>query len=191
MSQREDSQGTRVDHVDRVLEQWRQVRPDLDLTPVGVIARLGRVVEHIDASRNALLAEHGLNRPLWDVLASLRRQGPPYQLSPTDLYRELMRTSGAMTNRLGTLERAGLVDRVRDQTDGRGRLVRLTARGKQLVDEIAPAYLQHERRLLAALDSKRQAELASALRTLLRHFEGDQPRPADSASRKDRSSIHQ
>ena len=111
MSQREDSQAG-TDHVDHVLAQWRQIQPELALDAVAVIARLGRVVEYIDASRNALLGEHGLNRALWDVLASLRRHGPPYRLSPTELYRELMRTSGAMTNRLAVLERAGLVERV-------------------------------------------------------------------------------
>jgi DNA-binding MarR family transcriptional regulator len=97
---------------DRVVRQWRNARPDLDVSPVAVIARLDRAVELIDESRDALLAEHGLNRALWDVLASLRREGAPYRLSPTELYRALMRTSGAMTNRLAALERAGLSERV-------------------------------------------------------------------------------
>jgi DNA-binding MarR family transcriptional regulator len=179
MSQSEDSQAVDADHVDRVLEQWRRLQPDIDLGVVAVIARLGRLVEHIDASRNAMLGEHGLNRALWDVLASLRRQGPPYRLSPTDLYRELMRTSGAMTNRLATLERVGLVKRVPDQADRRSMLVELTPRGRQLVDEVGPAYLDNERRLLSALDPARQADLASSLRTLLSALEGDErgPRP--------------
>jgi DNA-binding MarR family transcriptional regulator len=101
-----------------------------------------------------------------------------------------MRTSGAMTNRLAVLERAGLVDRVRDQTDGRSVLVRLTPRGKQLVDRILPTYLQTERRLLAALEPIQQAELASTLQTLLLAFEGDHPRSAHSASGKDRGTTN-
>jgi DNA-binding MarR family transcriptional regulator len=183
MSQPEDSQGASADHVDRVLEQWRDARPDLDMTPVGVVARLGRVVEYLDESRNALLARHGLNRALWDVLASLRREGPPYRLSPTELYRALMRTSGAMTNRLATLERAGLVHRVPDPADGRSLLVALTPRGRELVDELTPAYLDNERRLLAALRPEDQAALAATLRTLLLRLEAERPAPQRSRRR--------
>jgi DNA-binding MarR family transcriptional regulator len=184
MSEREDGHG---DHVDHVLEQWRGVRPELDVSPVGVIARLGRAAEHIDARRDALLGEHGLNRALWDVLASLRRQGPPYRLSPTDLYRELMRTSGAMTHRLAALERAGLVSRVPAPTDGRSMLVELTPRGRRLVDDLAPDYLALERRLLAALDADQEANLAAALRTLLLDLEADEPDTARSRRRPGRS----
>ena len=137
-----------------------------------MIARLGRVVEHIDQSRDALLAEHGLNRALWDVLASLRREGAPYRLSPTELYRALMRTSGAMTNRLAALQRAGLVERVADPSDGRSILVALTPRGKRLVDKVAPAYLENERRLLSALSAEDQAALAAMLKSLLLELEG-------------------
>jgi DNA-binding MarR family transcriptional regulator len=173
MSQPQDIQGDRGDHVDHVLEQWRRERPDLDMSPVAVIARLGRVVEHVDERRNALLAQHGVNRALWDVLASLRRAGPPYRLSPTALYRGLMRTSGAMTHRLAALERAGLVERVPDPADGRGLLVALTPRGRRLVDELTPAYLDVERRLLQALTAAEQRELAATLRTMLLAIEND------------------
>ena len=143
------------------------------MSAVAVIARLGRLVELVDERRNRLLAQHGLNRALWDVLASLRRQGPPYRLSPTDLYRELMRTSGAMTNRLAALERAGLVDRVPDPDDGRSTLVELTPRGREVVDGLIPEYLAIERELLAVLDPRRQADLAGALRTLLVDLEAE------------------
>jgi DNA-binding MarR family transcriptional regulator len=168
VSQREDS----LDHVDRVREEWRQERPDLDTMPLTVIARLGRVCAYVDSGLNELLARHGLNRPLWDVLASLRRQGPPYRLSPTELYRGLMRTSGAITHRLTRLERAGLIERVPDPADGRSMLVALTPRGTEVVDEIAPAHLDNERRLLSALSPEEQAALADTLKTLLLAFEG-------------------
>jgi DNA-binding MarR family transcriptional regulator len=178
MSQRQGSQdGPRADHVDRVQEQWRVVLPELDTSPVGVISRIGRAREYIDDGLNQLLGAHGLNRSLWDVLAGLRREGPPYRLSPTELYRGLMRTSGAITHRLGTLERAGLIERVPDPADGRSLLVALTPRGKELVDEIAPAYLENERRLLAGLSPDEQASLAELLRKLLLGFEDQAPVP--------------
>src|SRR5439155_25154879 len=124
-----ESEDMLADHVDRVRAQWSKVRPDLDTSPVAVIARLGRATAYLDGGVNAQLAEFGLTREAWDVLASLRRAGPPHRLSPTDLYRALMRSSGAMTHRLRGLERAGLIERVPNPDDGRGMLVELTRKG--------------------------------------------------------------
>jgi DNA-binding MarR family transcriptional regulator len=165
------------DHVDRVLLQWADVRPDLDTAPVRVIARLGRVTAYIDAGVNARLGEFGLTREAWDVLASLRRAGPPHRLSPTQLYLGLMRTSGAMTHRLSGLERAGLVRRVPNPQDGRGLFVELTRKGISLVDRVAPGHLANERSLLAGLSEREQDALADLLRKLLRGFEREHPAP--------------
>jgi DNA-binding MarR family transcriptional regulator len=168
------------DHVDRVLAQWASERPDLDLTPVGVIARLGRATAYIDAGINARLEQFGLTRGAWDVLASLRRAGPPHRLSPTQLYRALMRTSGAMTHRLAKLQRAGLITRTADDEDGRALLVELTAAGLALVDEVAPAHLDNERTLLAPLTEPEQAQLTGLLRTMLIAYERERPTPPPS-----------
>jgi DNA-binding MarR family transcriptional regulator len=145
-----------------------------------VIARLGRATAYIDAGVGARLADFGLTRSAWDVLASLRRGGPPFRLSPTQLYTELMRTSGAMTHRLSSLERGELIRRVPDPQDGRGMLVELTKRGLAVVDDVAPQHLAAERALLAALSEADQATLASLLRRLLIAFERDQPVPPPS-----------
>ncbi len=166
-----------MDHVDRVLAQWANARPDLDVSPVAVIARLGRATAYIDAGLNARLAEFGLTRGSWDVLASLRRTGAPHRLSPTQLYLALMRTSGAMTHRLAGLERSELIKRVPDPRDGRGLLVELTPKGLKLVDHVAPAHLANERALLAALSSSEQAQLVELLRKLLAAFEREHPAP--------------
>lgn len=171
-----------IDHVDRVIAQWATARPDLDLSPSAVIARLGRAVAYIDAGVNARLADFGLTRGSWDVLASLRRSGPPYQLSPTQLYQELMRTSGAMTHRLSGLERAGLIKRIPDPQDGRGMLVELTRKGITTADKVAAEHLDNQRKLLAALSEEEQAILTSLLRKLLITFERDQPVPPSSGA---------
>jgi DNA-binding MarR family transcriptional regulator len=168
------------DHVDRVLAQWARVQPDLDTSPVAVIARLGRATAYVDAGINARLAEFGLSRAAWDVLASLRRNGPPYRLSPTQLYVALMRSSGAMTHRVYGLERAGLVTRVPDLDDARGMLVELTPKGIGLVDRVAPVHLANERTLLQPLSSDEQAVLAGLLRKLLLGLEQQQPTPPPS-----------
>jgi DNA-binding MarR family transcriptional regulator len=159
------------DHVDRVREQWRAVRPDIDTSPIAIVARIGRAAAYFDQAINELMARHGLARSSWDVLASLRRTGPPHELSPTELYRSLMRTSGAMSNRLQRLERSGLIERAPDPGDGRGMLVRLTPEGLDLVDEIAPQHMETERRLLEALTAKQRETLESALRRLLGSLE--------------------
>jgi DNA-binding MarR family transcriptional regulator len=175
-----DSSVADPDHVDRVLAQWASVRPDWDLAPVALIARLGRAAAYIDAGVNARLAEFGLSRGSWDVLASLRRSGHPYRLSPTQLYLELMRTSGAMTHRLAGLERAGLIRRVPDPQDGRGLLVELTRKGVALVDRVAPAHLENERALLAPLDENERTTFIDLLRKLLTAFEREHPVPPPS-----------
>lgn len=142
-----------------------------------MIARLGRATAYIDAGVNRKLEEFGLSRASWDVLASLRRSGPPHRMSPTELYLAHMRSSGAITHRLARLERAGLVNRVPDPHDARGMLVELTARGRRLVDRVAPEHLDNERALLAALSEEEQAALASLLRKLLMAFEHERPFP--------------
>ncbi len=159
------------------MAQWASIRADVDTTPIAVVARLGRVTAYIDAGLNAKLGEFGLTREAWDVLASLRREGPPYRLSPTQLYMSLMRSSGAMTHRLAALERAGLVKRLADPDDGRGILVALTAKGVRLVDRVAPEHVANERRLLAALTDGERSELAALLRKLLAAYEREHPAP--------------
>jgi DNA-binding MarR family transcriptional regulator len=168
------------DHVDQVRAQWAAVRPDLDTSPVAIIARLGRATAYTDTGINAGLAEFGLTREAWDVLASLRRTGPPHRLSPTQLYQSLMRSSGAMTHRLTSLERAGLIKRMADPDDGRSVLVELTRKGITLVDGVAPQHLANEQTLLAALTEDERRTLAELLRKLLNSYETGEPVPPPS-----------
>jgi DNA-binding MarR family transcriptional regulator len=178
ISEHEDTSA--ADLVDEARRRWARERPDLDTSPMAVVARLGRATAYLDAGVEARLAEFGLNRSAWDVLASLRRQGPPYRLSPTELYVGLMRSSGAMTHRLRRLERAGLVERVSDPGDARALLVQLTPEGVALTDRIAPLHLDNERELLSALDQTEQRALAELLRKLLLAFESREPIPPPS-----------
>jgi DNA-binding MarR family transcriptional regulator len=165
------------DHVDRVRAQWARERPDLDTQPVAVIARLGRAARFVDQGLAEFFAEHDLSRADWDVLASLRRSGPPYSLSPTSLYRGLMRTSGAMSQRLESLERKGLIERALDPADRRGVVVKLTAKGRRLVDDVAAEHLANERRLLAPLSRTELNDLATLLKKLLLAYEREQSVP--------------
>jgi DNA-binding MarR family transcriptional regulator len=156
-----------------VRAEWRREWPDLDTSPIDVVARVGRLARFLDEGMDCVFALRGIRREGWDVLASLRRAGPPYRASPTALYMRLMRTSGAMTNRLRRLEDAGFIARVPDPDDARGLLVELTAKGHELVDELAPLHLANERVMLAALSAKERRELAVLLAKLLASFEAD------------------
>jgi DNA-binding MarR family transcriptional regulator len=163
--------GADTDHVDRVREQWARHSPELDTAPIGVVARIGRLQEYLDRGMERLFAEHGLSRSAWDVLASLRRTGSPYQLRPSDLADTLMRTSGAITHTLRRLEHGGLIERVSNPADLRNLFVRLTPAGKDLVDRVAPLHLANEQRMLAALSTDDREALAGLLRQLLITFE--------------------
>jgi DNA-binding MarR family transcriptional regulator len=172
MSQREDIIcDMAADHVDSLRAAWAREWPELDTSPVAIVARVGRLSRHLDRGLERVFAQHGLTRESFDVLASLRRAGAPYRLTPTDLYRTLMRTSGAMTNRLKRLEERGLVRRVPDARDGRVLLVELTPKGRRLFERVAPRHLANEHELLAALDPDEREQLAALLRKLLRSFE--------------------
>jgi len=155
------------DHVDSVLAQWRRERPDLDPSPMGVVGRISRASQALGRSIETVLGGFGLGRGEFDVLATLRRSGPPYRLTPTALFTDLMLSSGAMTNRLDRLEQAGLIERMPDPSDRRGTLVGLTARGRELVDTALTAHLANEQRLLDALSPDERADLARLLRKLL------------------------
>ncbi|WP_190210544.1 MarR family winged helix-turn-helix transcriptional regulator [Kitasatospora indigofera] len=156
-----------TDHVDKLLEQWHRERPDLDVSPMAVIGRLKRLTRLIEADLRRTFAEHGLDPASFDVLATLRRSGPPYRLTPAELMRTSMVTSGAVTQRLDRLEARGLVARTPSESDGRVVHVALTADGHALIDQALPDHVATEHRLLAGLTAPRRADLADTLRDLL------------------------
>ncbi len=164
---------TKRDRVDELRAEWARERPDIDTSPVAVVARIGRAARFLDNGLDDYFAHHGISRPSWDILATLRRSGPPFRLSPTELYRAVMRTSGAMTRRIDTLERAGWVSRLPDPSDRRGIMVQLTPEGLALVDAVAEGHVENERRLLAPLSEDEQRILADLLKKLLLGFEND------------------
>jgi len=159
------------DEVDRLVEAWSRERPDLDLDPLAVLSRVNRLSHHLDAARRLAFAEHGVEPWEFDVLAALRRVGPPYQLSPGRLLRETLVTSGTMTNRVDRLVSRALVQRLPDPADRRGVLVRLTDEGRRTVDGALEALLDREQELLGSLDPAERAHLAGLLRGLLVPFE--------------------
>ncbi|MQA77153.1 MAG: MarR family transcriptional regulator [Streptosporangiales bacterium] len=159
------------DEVDRLVEAWRRERPDLDVAPLDVLSRVSRLARHLDLARRTVLDGHDLEVWEFDVLTTLRRAGPPYELSPSELLKATLVTSGTMTNRIQRLAASGLVSRHPDPRDGRGARIRLTARGRTTADSVMADLLREERTLLASLTDAQRTTLASLLRTLLLPFD--------------------
>src|SRR5207302_6376874 len=144
----------RRDHVQHVLEQWRREAPELDRSPFGVVGRISRLAQLLQAELEPVFAAYGVNGGEFDVLAALRRAGRPYRLTPTELSTALIVTSGGMTKRLNGLEGRRLIRREPDPHDGRSTAVRLTPAGKRLVEAILPEHTANEHRLLSELNTK-------------------------------------
>jgi DNA-binding MarR family transcriptional regulator len=161
----------RGDHIDRILDQWRRERPELDTAALGLLGRLFRTARLADAILAEGLAKHDLQSGWFDLLAALRRAGTPYELNPTDLMRTTMLSSGGMTKRLDRLAEAGLVERRPDPADRRGTVVRLTRRGKTAIDKALETHLTNEQRLLRSLTPQQRSRLDSLLRALLADLE--------------------
>ena len=159
--------GASQDAVDRITADWNDVRPELDVTPIEVIGRVSRLSRLVDRRLGQNFAEHGIENWMYDVMATLRRIGEPYELTAGDLVRQTMVTTGAITNRIDRLEARGLVERSPSETDRRKVIVRLTADGLSLVDEVAETHLATEHQLLDPLSQKQQSALANSLRALL------------------------
>ena len=152
------------DGVDLIIEQWQRVRPELDSSPIGIVGRISRLAREIEDRLEPVYRDHGLEPGWHDLLATLRRSGGT--LRPTDLTNASMLTSSGTTKRLDKLEAAGLIARTADPDDRRGTLISLTAAGRRLIDELTPAHLDNERRILGALSEADQKRLADLLRKL-------------------------
>jgi DNA-binding MarR family transcriptional regulator len=157
-----------MDRADVAIQQWARERPELPSLPMAVLGRLAEAAERVTRDHlNPLFASAGVQRGEFDVLATLRRSGDPFMLSPTRLYEAMMISSGGMTNRLDRLESAGLVERRPDPNDRRGKLIALTAVGRRVVDKTIARCVANEERLLSVLTIAEQEKLSALLKKLI------------------------
>ena len=161
-----------IDHVARIQQAWAVERPDLDVSPQGVIGRLHRLGNFLTEELVAVYRDFGLGEGDFDVLATLRRSGPPFELAPGELADHTMVTTGAMTKRIDRLVDAGLVSRRRSEADGRARVVALTDAGRELIDRAFTAHAANEKRLVGALTATERTQLEALLTKWLSHYEG-------------------
>ena len=161
------------DHVARIQADWRRERPDLDVSPVGVIGRLHRLAAALTEELLVVYREYGLSEGEFDVLSALRRAGEPFERAPGDLARHTMVTTGAITKRIDRLVEAGLASRRQSDVDGRGRVVALTPEGLALIDRAFEHHMRNEARLLAELEPHQAEQLEGILTAwLARHEQG-------------------
>ena len=170
------------DAIDRIEAAWRRERPDVDVSSVGIVSRIWRISRHLEQARKERLAEHGTDRVTLDVLAMLRRAGPPFRLTAGELTHHSLISSGGVSQRLEKLERAGLVTRHIHTEDRRRVDVQLTPAGVELIDSILADLMGHEAALLDILAPWEQEDLRRVLKRLLARFE---PLSADGPSSLD------
>ena len=152
-----------LDGVDERHAQWARELPDVDTRGMAILGRARRLTVLVRLRIDAVLATHGLDPGEADVLFTLLRSGPPYQLRPTELFRSMMVSSGGMTHRLGKLAQAGLILRRAAEGDGRSLLVELTDRGREKAEAAFREDMALEATLLEGLSGPEQEQLAELL----------------------------
>ena len=156
-----------MDRIEKIIKQWHQERPDLDVEPMEVIGRIKQLSQYFSREMDKTFSVHGLTGASFDVLATLRRSGAPYGLSPSDLMASTMVTSGTMTNRIDQLVKAGLVERTPNPQDARGFIISLTNEGHVLIDRVLNDHVKTQAQLTAVLSKKDKKSLNSILRKFL------------------------
>lgn len=160
-----------MDRVDRISAQWQRERPEINHDAMALIGRLSRLARHLGQEMDKTFSVHGLNAASFDVLATLRRSGAPFRLSPGDLLATTMVTSGTMTHRIDRLEREGLVTRIGNPDDARSVLIELTPEGLDRIEAAVTDHTATQTRLTSGLAPEEQAQMTVLLRKLLAGFE--------------------
>ncbi len=160
-----------TDRISLLCEQWARERPDLDSSGFALVGRLLLLGKLLERRVSRVLAPLDLQLWAFDVLATLRRQGPPYQLTPTELSRATLLTPGAMTNRIDRLEASGLVRREAEPSDRRGVRVLLTEAGVELVDRAIEARFDEADSAVAGIGPRDRTSLKRILQQLLAELE--------------------
>ncbi|MBJ7551755.1 MarR family winged helix-turn-helix transcriptional regulator [Marinomonas ostreistagni] len=157
------------DHVEKLLKQWQNVRPDLDCSPMGIIGRIGRMEKFISPAVEKVINEHGMSRIEFDLMATLRRANGP--LTPTELYKTTMLSSGAVSSKLDKLVERQWVERLINEEDRRSCRVVLTEQGLNVIDPAVDDHVGNQKKLLESFTSEEQQTLGNLLAKWLGEYE--------------------
>lgn len=155
------------DSVDRHVAEWSKELAWMDPVKEAIYVRLAKLARHMSQARRDTLDSDGLRHWQYKVLLTLRRHGPPYTASPSELADRLGLTRGALSARLAPLEEAGWIGRTHESADRRRVRVRLTDAGYAAFEQHAASEEADEVALLAVLTAAEQRTLADLLRKLV------------------------
>ena len=155
------------DRIAKMELQWHEELAPSEIRAMALVGYLLETAHLLDRYwLSPMAAEYNLQKGEFDVIATLRRAGKPYQLTPTELHQSLLLTSGAMTSRLNRLEKAGLILRQPSPLDRRSVQVHLTLAGLELINKILPLHIENEKKALSVLSENEQQELGELLNKL-------------------------
>lgn len=157
------------DHVAKLLQQWQTVRPELDASPMGIIGRIGRMEKFLTPAVEEVFRQHHMTRIEFDLMATLRRADGP--LTPTELYKTTMLSSGAVSSKLDKLVEKQWVERLLNEEDRRSCRVVLTKKGLGVIDPAVDAHVENQKKLLSSLTSEEQQTLGNLLAKWLGEYE--------------------
>ena len=177
-----------TDSIAAFIADWQRERPDLDPWPLGIFGRTSRIDSHFLKHADSWLSPLGLGWETFSLIAALRRSGRPYELNPTELQRQSLLTSGAMTNRIDRVEALGLVERRPDKADRRGVIVRLTPAGRALADKAIAVHFSRTAEVLGALSTREREQLEQLLAKMLNSLE-NAPAPALATAKARKKSV--
>lgn len=166
MAQSEADVENEADVVDAVIAQWNKTRPDVDVSAMAALGRISRAQHLLHESLERLHRSYGIDPRSFDVLATLYRSGRP-SLTAGELAKRTMVGNAAMTNRLDQLVARGWITRQVNESNRRELQISLTPAGKQKLEDVFDAHLEHQRGLLSALPDRDVEELSRILRVML------------------------
>lgn len=155
------------DAVDEITSQWQRERPGMPVDSIGVVGRILRIAKLLTDERRRTLHALDIDNATFDLLATLRRSGSPYRLSPTELADGCLVSGGAITQRVTRAEDAGLVRTTRTDSGKRTLTVELTPSGHHAIEHGVETLIGGEHELISHLSPAEREHLADLLRRLL------------------------
>ena len=155
------------DLIDSLINEWQQERPQLDSSAMEIVGRILKLSKILEKSASKALSSYGIHYTDLDVLATIKRSGNPYELTPSQLIKSVLITSGAMTALLNRLTKLELIYRSQDSKDGRIKLVGLTPKGSKLIDKAIETRFNEAKDSISVLNKKENTELSALLKKLL------------------------
>lgn len=155
------------DIVDSLVADWQRARPHTKADAIQVIGRIIWLGRQYEEAVTRMSSNPGLSYSDYDVIATLRRAGSPYELTPTELGKRVLLTSGGLTACLRRLETAGLISRRGVPEDRRRLLAKLTPKGFDLIESFVDDRFAMAEEALASLDLEQRKALETLLRRLV------------------------